>query len=193
MIILFFENNNINKIKELHYKLNDAMNGISLSDFNPNNINYINSSSIIDISSYYNEPESEKKNTIKEYSNMVDDLNKKNEEKENNNNLCPICNKFKIIGFCEHCNMLFCQDCYSMITEKEKNIHKLIYIDTLKTEKGKKIQLFLNSLNNTIKYLLSSCSYILNNQTIQLIPLDNSFNNYNNKSKIEYIKRIFIR
>ena len=55
-IILFFENNNINKIKELHYKLNDAMNGISLSDFNPNNINSINSSSIINISSYYNEP-----------------------------------------------------------------------------------------------------------------------------------------
>ena len=208
-IILFFENNHIHKIKNLQNQLNYYMIGISDPDFNPPNIEEFINTSSIDIKSYYtnNETESEnnelndddedftnsnniyKNESEQRYNININHTSNKSEEKDDINIKCPICNDNKVICFCEHCNQLFCKICKDniMAIEKEKKDHKIIYIDTLKTKSGKQINLFLNSLNNIIKYILKSCSYILDNRKIELIPLDNN----NNKSKIEYIKRIY--
>ena len=76
--------------------------------------------------------------------------------------------------------------------EKEISEHKMIFIDDLKTKKEKQIRLFLNSINNTFKYILTSSNYILTHQKIKIIPSEN-INNISNdsESRIKYIKRIY--
>ena len=117
------------------------------------------------------------------------------ENNKDNKFLCHICSKNEAIGFCELCNQLFCQRCYDIIrVQEKKDIHKVIFINNLKNENEKQKKIFLNSMNNSIKFILISCNTILKKEKIRLDTVNDSnisSNNNNNKSIIKYIKRKF--
>ena len=221
-LILIYNNRYIKTLKELNDKMNNIMNGISNPEFEPPNLNsfYNNTSSTkINTDSYYSTGQFENNENIIEEEIINDDdfnnyfnisngnnniniNNNINSNNQNSNNnkinikdikfICHICRNNEAIGFCEHCNQLFCERCYDIIKEQEKEVvHKVILINNLKNEKEKQKRIFLNSMNNLIKYTLISCNTILNKEKILLdTKIDNNIGN-NNKSMIKYIKRIF--
>ena len=206
-ILSIFENEYIEKIKKSYNEINDSLNLLSDFEFDPPNINSFNNisstkentQSSLGDSRYYNQNISNN-HIIEGYNEDDKDyINNNNnndfeEENDNINIICPTCSpkNRKVICFCEECNQLFCEVCNNIISsnEKEKKLHKMVYINNLK--KNKKLSCFLNSINHIIKYILTNFNLILTKKKIKVQNI-NDFNNQTeiNKSNIQYIKRVY--
>ena len=210
-ILWIFENKSIQNIKNNCDKMNYILNLISDLDFDAPNINSLNnvSSTKENTDSYqsldynigrhrnisnnymniYNDNDCEDFENNDEINNNIKD--EKDEEEEDVGIICPTCNKNKVVCFCEKCNQLFCKGCNEIISsnEEEKKRHNMIFLDDLKKQNLDKLDLFLNSLNHIIKYILINCNLILTKKRIKI----KNINDKNNSSikKIKYIKRIY--
>ena len=123
-LFIIYENNYINKIKDLNKELNNKINtDIPEPTFDPSNIG-----SFIDFDPNINKntnDSSKKENSqsqsiIEDYKNFykIEDNNILNSNKEiviNNIDCnCSICGTNKAFCFCEKCNQLFCKCCFNI-------------------------------------------------------------------------------
>ena len=169
-------NSSIGKIRQLNENLNTFLN---IDDFE-NSLPLIN-----------NFPDSlNSLNSDKFYENFIDEDEREKEKEFPYNLLCQICSKGVSICFCEHCNQLFCQNCFEfIINNEEKDKHKIIYIKDISSKYEKAKYSFLYSIKYLIINILLKSNYIINKEKIKTINLYNNINK--DYYKIKYIKRIF--
>lgn len=128
---------------------------------------------------------------IKNFNENISILKKENEKVEEKSNYlfkCSQCGKEAIL-ILKRTNKLYCEKCFNIYLDDNKNCEidigkDTIYIENFKSEReGEKI-LFLQSFEKIIKNIILKCNYILENEIIE------SQNKNNKKDKI-FITKIF--
>ena len=201
-----YENTNIKNIGNLNEKIKEKKENIKEDiEFDPpfpNNfesyetkINSYNNNSISIYESENNQKYINSEEGIysnKSYFNDNDENNHNNEsDNEEINNIikCTVCNKNEAKIICEHCSQLFCNYCFNLIDDNIKKQHQTQQIDIFKTRKKKKKVLFINSLNQIIKSIISASNYLISHEIIKTYNISNNLNA--NQDIISYIKRKF--
>ena len=153
--------------------------------FNPNINNSISYYENERIQNYLNNKEGLYNNSI--YFNQKDDISETDNEEINNVQIkCSVCNKNEANTFCENCSKLFCDNCFNK-KDNIEDMHHISRIDIYKTYKKKGKILFLNSLNQIIKSIITSCSYLLSHEIIEAdVSLNVGLNNNDDQLMLKY-------
>ena len=194
-----YENNYINKMKELNEKLYDIADNLEYEVFDPPQPNSLESEPNFSINnqnslSQYNNIFNQINSGNQSYLNYCDNINEKEEDIEIKDIelICSVCSKKEAKSLCEKCNQLFCDDCYDMVRgSEEKNKHINQKITTIKDQKKLEKKMFLNSMNKIIKCILTKSNYLITNEDIISKYAHSNNNNSNNSQFFLTIKRKF--
>ena len=126
---------------------------------------------------------------------------KENKREIETNLKCNFCNGDNVFYYCQHCNLIFCEDCQQTIINYQNNklsiksleVHNLEKLSQVKAENEEKKRQFMESFINIFKKFTFKCSYIMKNENVNYVDKD-SFKKFqypflSNEDNFESIKK----